>query len=132
MIPDRPGKIGLHMIGYTELPGCFFDNGGDFPVVNMTDVREKVVFDLVIQSTDEPGKYTAFGREVSCCHHLVDGPGILQVPFLVGMGYADVGTTCADWKMMVRVNPPTKCMMKNRIRTHHHATGKTNIGMIRI
>ncbi len=59
------------MVGSTILPGCFFDYMGYILVMDMANVRQQVMFHLVIQSSNYPGKKPAPGRKVSGCGQLM-------------------------------------------------------------
>ncbi len=64
-------------------------NGADVGVVRMADVREQMMFDLEVQSAEQPTDVVIAGREVrSGCQNVVD-PRIqlvrwLQEPRAVG------------------------------------------------
>ena len=77
MAPDCPYESGLYIIGISFCMIRAPPYGRNFTVMYMAYVGEKVVFDLVVQSTDIPGKKRAFGRKISRCDHLMYGPVIL-------------------------------------------------------
>ena len=53
---DGTCKRGLCAVGQSKLLRCFPDDGGQGWIVHMADLREKVVFDLVIQTTAVPSE----------------------------------------------------------------------------
>src|SRR3978361_594149 len=56
---------------------CGFSyNCRDFAIVDMADMWEKVVFDLVVQSSGEPVYHSVFGSEIRGGVQLMDCPGI--------------------------------------------------------
>ena len=46
--------------------------------MNMRYFRKQMMFDLEIQSPNQPGNQPVVGGEIGCCIHLVNGPFIFN------------------------------------------------------
>lgn len=47
-------KIRMNIVRNTEFCSGFFYDSRNSPVMNMTNVRKKMMFDLIIKSSDKP------------------------------------------------------------------------------
>jgi hypothetical protein len=77
-------KGSVLVIGQAEFPGGFLDYDGNFPVMNVANIWEQVVFDLVVEPADEPGKEAATIGEIGGRSQLVNSPVVLDTAIVFG------------------------------------------------
>src|SRR5258706_13044934 len=70
---------GILDIDQAILLACLPDDLADGRIMNMGYLREKMMLDLEIQSSDQPGNYRIVGSKISGCLDLVYRPFIFQL-----------------------------------------------------
>lgn len=73
----------LYVIRQAKPFGGFPDDAGKLRVMYVANVREQVVFDLIVQATNKPRHDAALRRKVGSSEQLVDCPAILQVAGII-------------------------------------------------
>ena len=76
------GRLGF--VGKPEFLRSLLNNGRDLAVVNVADVREQVMFNLKVQTSNVPVQDSIIVGEVRCCKELVDGPAVLHFALTIG------------------------------------------------
>src|SRR5437899_1071679 len=74
--PERP-VLG---VWDAKVSTCLFHHLRDRRVVDVTDPREQVMFDLKVQTAEEPRREPAGPGEVHGRFRLMDGPGLVDTP----------------------------------------------------
>src|SRR5206468_5283977 len=74
--PERP-VLG---VWDAKVSTCLFHHLRDRRVVDVTDPREQVMFDLKVQTAEEPRHEPAGPGEVHSRFRLMDGPGLVDTP----------------------------------------------------
>lgn len=68
----------MDVVGQAEVVADLLDDLGDGGVVGVADFGEEVVFDLVVETAEEPGEDFAALGEVDGGLDLMNGPGMLH------------------------------------------------------
>lgn len=68
----------VNVVRQTKLMAHLLNNLRDCRVVCVADLGEEVVFDLVVQSTEQPGEHAAALSEVNRGSHLMHRPGVFH------------------------------------------------------
>jgi hypothetical protein len=64
----------MSAVAHALLPADLFDDLGNDRQVDVTDPREEMVLDLMVEAAHVPGQETAPASEIRGRLHLVDGP----------------------------------------------------------
>ena len=83
-----PRRIEI-MIRHAKFLCRLLNNGGNFRVMNVANVREQVMFDLKIQAACPPRQKPIAVRKICGRFHLVNSPSIINIA--VGIGYGVFG-----------------------------------------
>ena len=90
---------------------CFLYNFRKVTIMNVTNMGKQVMFDLVVQATNQPRKNTATIREVCRCLHLMNRPAIFHFAILSNFEQFSFAYNMCSLK--------DQCEDQSRNRLHH-------------
>ena len=105
---NRHPGLGKLDIADTVFIAQFLNDLAYSGIMDVRDRWEEMVFDLEIQTAEQPGHYPVLSCEICRCLKLVDRPVRLDlVSGCTATGKCVSSTVCANWKTILSTKPVT-------------------------
>jgi hypothetical protein len=119
---ESRAKGGVLTIAHAKISTGLFHEARDGRVVDVTDAREKVVFDLKIQPAEEPTLNSTASSKIHSGFDLMDGPRIFHRACVL-LRQRELGLFNAMSKLKHNANNHTRKTDRQRVEEEHYPEG---------